>query len=217
MGHGMSALWRALAVGAALVAYAVVSHLLMVHMPDRAWTVAALFGPLLAGLAAGAWRQRHGPTLAGCAVLLAVLVAVVARGGVDDVARLYVIQHGVIHLMLAATFGFTLRAGSVPLVTRLAERIHTRFTPAMRAYTRRVTVAWTAYFVGMVVLSVALYLLAPWPWWSFFCTMLTPAFAVAFFVGEHLWRRVVHAEFEPASLQQAWQAWKRDSEEASRA
>jgi uncharacterized membrane protein len=137
------------------------------------------------------------------------LAAVVMRGGVRQMNLLYVLQHAGIHLALALTFGVTLRAGATPLISGLAATVHQQFTPAMQAYTRWLTGLWCAYFVGMVVLSVAIYWLAPWSWWSFFCNLLTPVFAVLLFVVEHLLRYWRHPEFERVSMRSAWQAYQR--------
>lgn len=200
--------WGVVAAGTGLVAYSLLSWGLMAHAPDRAWTVLALFGPLLAALALAGLQRRHVPTLLGCALLAAVLVVVWQRGGVD-VNRLYVLQHAAIHALLGWSFALTLRAGATPLITALAERVHAEpLTPAIRDYTRRLTAAWAGFFAGMIAVSLALYALAPWGWWSFFCTVLTPAAAVAGFVGEYAWRRWRHPEFEPVSMQRAMQAWR---------
>ena len=201
-------LWRLAGTGAALGAYALASHLLMVHAPDRPWTVAALFGPLWATVAVGGWLRRHAPTLAACAAVLALLVAVVIRGGVTDMHRLYVLQHACIHAALAALFAATLRPGRVPLITALAERVHRVVTPAVRAYTRALTQLWAAYFVAMIVVSVALYAFAPWAWWSLYCNLVTPLAALALFAGELLWRRLRHPEFERVPALQVWRAWQ---------
>jgi len=202
-------LWRLAGTGAALAGYAGVSHLLMVHAPDRPWSVAALFGPLWLAVAVGGWVRRHGPTLAACAVLLAVVAWLVARGGVDDIHLMYVLQHAGVHAALAWAFGHTLREGHVPLITALAERVHRTVTPAIRQYTRQLTATWVAYFVAMIVVSLVLYASAPWPWWSLFCNVVTPLAAVALFIGEHAWRRLRHPEFEVVSPTRVWQAYRR--------
>jgi len=49
--------------GLGLVAYSLLSWWLMAHAPAQPWTVLALFGPLLAGLAVAGVQRRHGPTL----------------------------------------------------------------------------------------------------------------------------------------------------------
>lgn len=207
--------WRIAAAAAALVAYALMSYALMAWWPDRVWSVAALFGPMLVPMFVGGVARRHAPTLLGATALTALLVAVVLRGGAD-VNRMYVLQHAAIHAALAFTFGVTLRPGGTALITLMAQRIHTHFTPAMRAYTRQLTATWMAYFVAMIGLSLALYLLAPWPWWAFFGTVFTPLSAVVFFVGEHFWRYHRHPEFERVTLGRVLQAWRATGSQAPR-
>lgn len=205
--------WGIAAAGLGLMAYSLLSWGLMAHAPDHAWTVLALFGPLLAGLTLAGLQRRHTPTIAGCAVLAVVLVVVWQRGGVD-VNRLYVLQHAAIHALLGWTFAITLRPGSTPLITAMANRVHDQPLSAMeRAYTRSLTRAWVGFFVGMIAVSLLLYGVAPWSWWSFFCTVLTPGAAVAGFAVEFIWRRWRHPDFQPVSMQRAMQAWRQHGNE----
>jgi uncharacterized membrane protein len=201
------------AAGLGLVAYSLLSWALMAYAPDRAWTVLALFGPLLAGVTLAGLQRRHWPTLAGCALAALLLVVVWQRGGVD-VNRLYVLQHASILALFGCTFAATLRPGHMALITAMAEKVHLDpLTPAVRAYTRRLTLGWVLYFFGMIVLSVLLYAFAPWAWWSFFCTVLTPAVAVAFFVVEYFYRRWRHPGFEPVSIARAMRAWQQHGQQ----
>lgn len=202
--------WRIAAVLAALAGYAWLSHALMVGAPSHALTLALLFGPLLVALAIAGARQRHLPTLAGCAALTLLLATVLAGGAEGDAERLYVLQHAGLHLAFGVSFAVTLRQPGGALITRLAERVHgPRFTAPMRAYTRRLTAAWVVYFFGMTALSVALYVSAPWSWWSLFCNLVSPLAAAAFFVGELFYRRWRHPGFERASMAQALAAYWR--------
>ena len=211
----VAALWRAAAVVAAGVAYALLSHQLMIHAANRPWTLALLFGPLLLAIAGVGWRRRQGWTLAACVGLLGVLVAVVLRGGVADAQRLYVLQHGAIHLALAWGFALTLRGQAKPLITALAEGLHRRlgqaFTPALADYTRGVTELWVGYFLAVVLISALLYSLAPWAWWTLYCTVLTPLAAVALFVAEYVWRYRRHPEFPRVSMRAAFEAYQRSA------
>jgi hypothetical protein len=78
----------------------------------------------------------------------------------------------------------------------------------MRAYTRALTQLWCAYFLAMIGVSLALYALAPWPWWSLYCNVFTPLAAVAFFAGEYAWRWWRHPEFEFISPLSVWLAFR---------
>lgn len=200
--------WRPIGAALAVLAYALFSHWLMLYAVSEPWAVAALFGPLLVVVFGVAARRRHAPSLLACAALVLVLVIVVARGGVDEVSRLYLLQHAGIHLALGWTFAVTLRPGSTALISALAAQVHGPLSTVMQAYTRRLTMIWVGYFLGMVVASLTLYTFAPWSWWSAFANLFTPFSAVAFFVAEHALRYRLHPEFERASLTQALRAYR---------
>lgn len=205
--------WSLLGGTVAVAGYALVSHWLMVRLAPQAWTVAVLFGPLLLAVGSLAWHQRHVLGLLAVAAGVAGVSWVVSRGGVDDVNKLYVLQHAGIHAALALGFATTLGPRSVPLITGLAARLQT-MTPGLEAYTRRLTQGWVVYFTVMAGASVVIYGVAPWPWWSFFGNLLTPVSAALFFVGEHLLRYRLHPEFERVSLSDAVRAYRTRSDPA---
>jgi uncharacterized membrane protein len=198
---------RVIALAAAAVAYVLFSHWLMTGAPASPWNAVIVVGPMLCAASVVAWQRRRR--------LLAALIAIVAAGLVFQAWRghdipsgwLYIGQHVAIHLLLALVFGLTLQAGREPLVTALARRVHGAMTPAMAAYSRKVTVAWTGYFVAMATLSLVLYAVAPFEVWATFANLVTP-FAILFmFVGEYLLRYRLHPEFERATLAQAVRAY----------
>lgn len=191
-----------LALGLGAVAlYAVASHALMVHAAEAPWAVAALFGPLLLPVLALAWRRRNLLLLGATVMGLVALVFIVAAGGLGDVKRLYLAQHAGFHLALGLSFLASLFGGGPALVTQMARRVHA-LSPAMEAYTVRLTWMWVAYFLGMVVTSVAVFLLMPWEAWSLLANVLTPVLLGIVFVGEHWIRYQLHPEFERATLAQ---------------
>ena len=187
-------------------AYAGGSHWLMLHAARSPWAVLVLLGPLLSMAAAFAWRARQWHTVAGVGAAFAALAVVVARGGVDDVNRLYVLQHAGLHAALGITFAATLRQ-PLSLIGKLAARVHA-LTPDMVRYTRQVTLSWVLYFLGMAALSLMVYALAPWGAWSLLANVLTPLAIGLLFVGEHLLRYRLHPEFERVTMMDAVHAWR---------
>lgn len=195
-----------LALGLLAVAlYAVLSHWLMLHATSEPWAVAALFGPLLLPGLALAWRRRQPLLLAAAALAALALVFIVARGGLGDVKRLYLLQHAGVHLALGLSFLASLRGGGPALITQMARRVH-RLTPAMEAYTVQVTRLWVGYFLGMAALSVVVFLLMPWSAWSWLANLITPLAIAALFVGEFWLRYRLHPEFERLSFAQMLRA-----------
>lgn len=198
--------WVAGAAGA--LAYAVASHALMTRAQDSAWALAIVLGPVVVLGAAAAWGAGRRLLAAGGGIV-ALLLALQAWSGHGLPARwLYLAQHAGVHLALAAWFGATLRRGAEPLVTALARRMHGSLTPDLVRYTRKVTLAWTLYFIGMTAASLLLFATGRFDDWSLLANILTPVFTAAFFVGEYLLRYRLHPEFERVSLQQALQAYR---------
>lgn len=198
---------RVYAVGAAAVAYVLVTHWLMTAAPASPWNPVVIVGPMLGAAALVAWQRQHRLLALLPVLAVAVLVVRTWRGDALPVGSLYVCQHVAIHLLLALVFGLTLQGGREPLVTALARRVHGSLTPAMAAYSRRVTFVWTGYFVAMAALSLVLYATAPFDVWATFANLVTPLAIGVMFVGEYLLRYRLHPEFERATLAQAVRAY----------
>lgn len=203
--------WQVVAGLGALAVYALLSHLLMVHAGHEPWAAAALIAPMLGAAAWLALRLRHARALLACGVAAAVLVSLVARGGVGTIERLYLLQHMALHAALGSVFALTLRPGSTALITAMADRVQGPLTEGLRRYTRRLTAVWVGYFGGMVLLSPLLFALAPWWWWSLYANLLTPLAAGVLFVGEFMLRYRLHPEFERVTFLQTLFAWRRTS------
>ena len=198
---------RVIALAAAAVAYVLVTHWLMTGAPASPWNAVIVVGPMLGAASVVAWQRRRRLLAALAALVAAGLVVQAWRGHDLPAGSLYVSQHVAIHLLLALVFGLTLLAGREPLVTALARRVHGTMTPAMAAYSRKVTGAWTGYFVAMATLSLVLYGVAPFAVWAAFANLVTPLAILVMFVGEYLLRYRLHPEFERATLAQAVRAY----------
>lgn len=197
---------RLVLVALAVVAYEVLAHWLTVHAAASPWALVIVWGPLLLSLAGyAAARRRWWLLLAAIGGLVFVAVA----GSVSDLQRLYLFQHAGIHAVLGLVFAATLLPGRMPMITKVALRVHGgRMPEAKFAYTRRVTQAWVAYFAAMVAASLALYAWAPWAWWSAFANLVTPAAMVLMLVGEWRLRYWLHPEFERVPITTAMRAFR---------
>jgi uncharacterized membrane protein len=192
---------RYVAVGVAGLAYVIASQWLMTRTPPSPWSAVALLTPMLGAVAVGTWRNGRRAWSLLAAAAFAALALQAARGGGFPPERLYLTEHVAIHILLALSFGLTLRRGVQPLISRVADRVHGGLTPAMERYTRKVTAAWTIYFGAMAALSMGLYAGAPFAVWALFANLLTPVALTLMFVGEYLLRKRLHPEFEKATLQ----------------
>jgi uncharacterized membrane protein len=201
---------RTVLAGLLGAAYVAACHWLMTSAPDSRWNALIVIGPMLGLVAAFAARRGQRLVAGLAALILAGLFLQAWRDGGLAPATLYLAQHVAIHAALAVLFALTLRPGQEPLVTALARRVHGGvLTPAMAAYSRKVTVAWSLYFVLMAAVSIGLFLGAPFTAWAVFANLLTPLALVLMFVGEFVLRYRLHPEFERATLADAMNAYAR--------
>ncbi len=155
-------------------------------------SVAISLAPPLVGAVVLSWRTRSRW------LVLLVALAVAAAFHLDELAQhvstLWFVQHAGVHALLAIVFGRTLRPGEVPLATRIARAVLPSMPPEVVRYSRRVTVAWTVYFIAMTALSVLLFFGASTAAWSAFATLVSgPLVAVMFALEFALRRRVLPA------------------------
>ena len=195
----------------ASVAYVAVSQWLMVQAPESPWSAAALLVPMLAVVCAWMWhaQQRLVSSCAAAAIVFLLFQAVAGQPVAAE--KLYVAQHVVVHLCLALWFGASLRRGQTPFISSLAARVHRQLTVTMQAYTRKLTLAWTIYFLLMVLVSLALFTGASFEAWATFANLLTPIALALMFGGEYLLRYKLHPEFERVTMMDAIRAYRQSN------
>lgn len=120
---------------------------------------------------------------------------------------LYFAQHVGTNALLAWVFGHTLAAGATPLVVTFARMAHPVLPAEIEAYARKVTVAWSGFFLVTCAVSVLLFFAAPLSVWSAFAVLLQWPSVVVFFVGEYVLRRRLFRHFDHVSLKQGFDAY----------
>ena len=98
------------------------------------------------------------------------------------------LTHAAAYLIMLWYFARTLRDGKEPLITRVARSVHGSLSPEITAFTRRVTVAWCAFFSAQILVSTLLLVFAPLEIWSLFVNLLNLPLLVLMFVAGHLYR-----------------------------
>lgn len=175
---------RSAAVVALLAAWAVLAHRGSAGEGDADLGAALGIAPLIVIVALLLWRVRNPLWLIGGG--LATLAALVAAWPTlrENVPLLYLVQHIATNLALATLFGRTLFGGGDALVTQLARAVHGKISERKVRYTRAVTVAWTAFFIGISLTSLLLFSFAPAHVWSVFANLLSTPLLALMFAGE---------------------------------
>jgi uncharacterized membrane protein len=121
---------------------------------------------------------------------------------------LYFAQHVGTNALLAWVFGHTLAAGATPLVVTFARMVHTDLPAEIESYARKVTIAWTAFFMITCIVSIVLFFAAPIEVWSGFGVLLQWPTVAVFFVGEYALRKILFKDFDHASMKQGLEAYQ---------
>ena len=209
MTAGVVPLLRGLGVAALAVAWAVGAHVASASGEPSHWGAALAIAPLALALGLALWRLPHRWLAALAAGAALALLAWTWPALTSEVALLYFVQHVGVNLLLAAFFGRTLSGPGESLITKLARQVHGGVLSERQvAYTRWVTKAWTVFFLSLVAVSTALFLLAPVAVWSVFANLLGAPLIGAMFVGEYLWRLRCLPAHERSTFADAVRAWK---------
>jgi uncharacterized membrane protein len=203
---------RAAFVVAAIAAYQVGAHHAVSTPGEHGLGLALVLVPvLLVALSAAARSSRRAWLLplwaCVCAGLWLVRAPLTAHFGWG----LY-LEHISFNLALAWMFGRTLAADREPLVTQFARMVHGTIEPRVQRYTRRVTVAWTLFFVGIALVSTILFASASIVVWSTFANYLALPLVAVMFVAEFACRRVALRGMRQSSMLDAVRAYTRSTQ-----
>lgn len=202
-------LLRGLVTAALALTWIVLAHLASSGLlnPDVAVMTAVL--PAVAAACLLLWRSGRPGVAAAAGIGALALLLLLWPALRAQPALLFYLQHLGINLALASLFGRTLSGGREALISRLSRLAHGgEISPARARYTRRVTIAWTAFFLACAALSTGLYWLAPASVWSVFANVLTGPLIALMFLVEYLIRRRVLPPGDRSGLAQAIRAYR---------
>lgn len=149
--------------------------------------------PQWIALALGAlWLARAltRPASPGGRWLTAMVLGFCLLLGLSGISALMLWYPVLISLTMLTLFGASLRSG-MPVIERLARLREPELPPAAIAYTRRVTEVWTGFFVFNLLITAALALWAPLPWWTLYTGVISYLLMGVLFAGEWLVRQRV--------------------------
>lgn len=175
---------------AALLAYPLLLHICLStnRLSIAVYYLAAILTlPLLTSLAA-----PRKPSLIDllCVLLALALLTVLSSHELVALKLLPV----TIHAALFGLFARSLRPGETPILVRVAVAMRPELSAAEAAYARRVTLAWSAFFLLMGIASGVLAIFASDAIWSWFVNVVSYFLVALFFVLEFVYRRRVLGE-----------------------
>jgi uncharacterized membrane protein len=173
------------------IAYSVLSHYSNLNPQAHDLRTLLALAPMLSLGLVLLWRWSG----ALAALLAAAAAAYLLRAFwplfAQNFAIVYLVQQIGFHSLMAFTFGRSLRKGSVPLCTQLADKVHGPLSALELRYTRQVTLAWVFFFLCSVAANFLLFEFAPLRLWSVFVNFCSLPLILLMFVAEYAVRRRV--------------------------
>lgn len=223
----VNSLWKSGLAVALVVAYALASHFALILPGGK--TLAAVLAVGIPAIILMGWglqwafkrlanfRAKSLPVVwRGVLAVSVVVLPVVAflyfswPFMLANADAVYFAQHVGTNGLLAWVFGQTLSPGATPLIVTFAKMVHPALPNEIEIYARKVTVAWTWFFVLTCVISVILYVAASLAAWSTFAILLQWPSVAVFFVGEYLLRKKLFKKFDHATLKQGFDAYRQN-------
>jgi uncharacterized membrane protein len=119
----------------------------------------------------------------------------------------YWLVHESLQLVLFFTFARTLKPNQQPLCTQFANMVHDSLSPAQISYTRKVTIAWAAFFALVSIISSWLFFFYPIHIWSIFSNFIYLPLVGLMFIVEYIVRIWALPEKDSASIMDAIHAF----------
>jgi len=200
---------RGLALGALVVAWAILAHYGSSAAGGSDLAVILGTAPIVVVALMLLWRSAS-PLVVGLAGLLVGGLLIWAWPLLrQNVELLYYIQHLGTNLALATLFGKTLFGGREALITQFAKMAHGgQVSPLKARYTRRLTGVWTGFFLLVASISTGLFWLATPTAWSIFANLLSTPLIALMFIGEHLLRGFFLPPEEQTSIADAIRGYR---------
>lgn len=146
------------------------------------------------------WHMSPRPGFRFASIFIFIMLLVLALVRKDLSQQAAFATPVLINILVGLVFFHSLLPGKVALVTRFARLVRKETSAKVETYTRKVTVAWTAFFFLLALESLLLALYAPISIWSVFVNFINYLLTALFFIAEFLLRRITLQGEEITSL-----------------
>jgi uncharacterized membrane protein len=209
MATGRSAQLAAVLV--VLVAYSVLSHYSNLNPQAHDLRTLLALAPMLTLGLVLLWRWSGALMALLAAAAAAILLRVFWPRFAQNFPIVYLVQQVGFYSIMAFTFGRSLRQGSVPLCTQIADKVHGPLSALELRYTRKVTLAWVIFFLLNLAATFLLFEFAPLRAWSMFVNFCSLPLILLMFAAEYAVRRRVLPQVQGSGLVAALRVYFADS------
>lgn len=198
---------RGLIIAFAIIGYAILANHTNQSTHNATLGVIVALAPLALTAVIMTWHAKQPRLMLGLISITAGLLWLAWPVLERHYGWIYWLEHESLQWALLLTFARTLRQQRQPLCTQLATIVHGELTPLYAHYTYQVTVAWTAFFALMILISTSLFFLQPIAVWSIFANFIFMPLVAVMFIAEYAVRKIARPELAQTNIMDAVRAF----------
>jgi uncharacterized membrane protein len=198
---------RLMALLVAILSYSLLAHYTLQSTQNASIGVLVAVAPILLTSILLTLRSKQRVYLLGLLLLASPLFWFAWKFLVAHYDWLYWMVHESLQCVLLMTFARTLAPHQQPLCSQFAELAHGPLTPELADYTRKVTVAWTLFFAGVILISSYLFFAYTTEIWSTFANLFYLPLVALMFIAEFTVRKRALPELERSHIMDAVHAF----------
>jgi uncharacterized membrane protein len=198
---------RLLAVLAAVLGYSLLAHYTLQSKQNAAIGALVAIAPILLTCIVFTLQSKQRIYLLGALILVSPLFWLAWKFLVAHYDWVYWLVHESLQCVLLITFARTLRSNQQPLCTQFAKVVHGSLTPELAEYTRKITIAWTLFFVFVILISSYLFFSSTMEIWSTFANLFYLPLVALMFIAEFIVRKYALPDLERTNIMDAVHAF----------
>jgi uncharacterized membrane protein len=198
---------RLLAVLAAIIGYSLLAHYTLQSKQNAAIGALVAISPILLTCIVLTLQSKQRVYLLGLLILVSPLFWLAWKFLVAHYDWIFWLAHESLQCVLLMTFARTLVRNQQPLCSQFAKVVHGSLTPELADYTRKVTIAWTLFFVSVILISSYLFFAGTMQAWSTFANLFYLPLVALMFIAEYIVRKHALPELERTNIMDAVHAF----------
>uniref|UniRef100_E6QWF5 Transmembrane protein n=1 Tax=mine drainage metagenome TaxID=410659 RepID=E6QWF5_9ZZZZ len=205
-------IFRGLGMATTLIGYAILAN--YTNQSEKMGMLGALvaLAPIVLTGVVLAWRSAHRRfMLSWVTFLLMTLLWLLWPVLKQHYGWVYWLEHESMQWALFIVFARTLFAHRQPLCTQFAAIVHGPLTPEHARYARQITIAWTAFFATMILISTGLFFTQPIAIWSVFANFIFLPLVALMFIVEYGVRKWALPDLDETSIMDGVRAFMQHS------
>jgi uncharacterized membrane protein len=192
---------------ALILSYSLLAHYTLQSKTHATIGVMVALAPIVLTCFVLAYKAKHRILMLTLLLLASPLFWLIWSHFKQHYDWIYWLVHESLQFVLFIMFARTLMPDKQPLCSQFAQMVHGSLSPELVDYTRNVTIAWSLFFIIVMIISSWLFFFHPIKVWSIFSNFVYLPLVAMMFIIEYIVRFWVLPKKDRANIMHAVHAF----------